>query len=161
MLNSRLSPSLGKGQAGCILIQRQAVLRVSILLRNLTNFAAAICLIAAVFAGQPAFVSAANRDELWFVVDDLCLPAYRSLGVAFPCLEVNITNGLERGFAVLQVPSSAAHVLVVPTSRISGIESPALQREDTPNYWQAAWDSRRFVEQGCAADCPVIRLEWR
>jgi CDP-diacylglycerol pyrophosphatase len=158
MLNSRLSPSLVKGQTGYALIQRKAVFRISFLLRKPTNFTAAICQIAAVFAGQPASASAANRDELWFVVGDLCLAAYRSLGVAFPCLEVNLTNGLERGFAVLQAPSSAAHVLVVPTSRISGIESPALQSEDTPNYWQAAWDSRHFVEQGARRRLPRDKI---
>jgi CDP-diacylglycerol pyrophosphatase len=49
---------------------------------------------------------------------------------------------------VLQAPSSDAHVIVVPTARISGIESPALQSENAPNYWEAAWDARRFVEQG-------------
>jgi CDP-diacylglycerol pyrophosphatase len=78
----------------------------------------------------------------------MCLPAHRSIGVAFPCAEVNIANGLARGFAVLQAPSSAAHVIVVPTTRISGIESPALQSENAPNYWEAVWDARRFVEQG-------------
>jgi CDP-diacylglycerol pyrophosphatase len=71
-----------------------------------------------------------------------------NIGVAFPCAEVNIANGLDRGFAVLQAPSSAAHVIVVPTTRISGIKSPALQSENAPNYWEAAWDARRFVEQG-------------
>jgi hypothetical protein len=75
-------------------------------------------------------------------------PAYQGIGVAFPCAEVNIANGLDRGFAVLQTPSSATHVIVVPTTRISGIENPALLRENAPNYWEAAWDARRFVEEG-------------
>jgi CDP-diacylglycerol pyrophosphatase len=75
------------------------------------------------------------------------LPTVAS-GVAFPCAEMNIANGLDRGFAVLLASSSAAHVIVVPTIRISGIESPALQSENAPNYWAAAWDARRFVEQG-------------
>jgi CDP-diacylglycerol pyrophosphatase len=43
---------------------------------------------------------------------------------------------------VLQAPSSATHVIVVPTALISGIESPALLRENAPNYWEAAWDAR-------------------
>jgi CDP-diacylglycerol pyrophosphatase/Uncharacterized alpha/beta hydrolase domain (DUF2235) len=34
------------------------------------------------------------------------------------------------------------------TIRISGIESPALQSDSAPNYWEAAWGARRFVEQG-------------
>ena len=111
-------------------------------------FAASTGLITAVVAGQLHSVSAANRTALWAVVHDICVSAYRSIGVPFPCLEVNIADGLDRGFAVLQAPSSAAHVIVVPTTRISGIESPALQSENAPNYWEAAWDARRFVEQG-------------
>jgi CDP-diacylglycerol pyrophosphatase len=105
-------------------------------------------LIGVIFAGQPHSVSAANRSGLWVVVHDLCLPAYRSIGVAFPCAEVNIANGVDRGFAVLKAPSSATHVVVVPTARISGIESPALQSKNAPNYWEAAWDARRLVEEG-------------
>jgi CDP-diacylglycerol pyrophosphatase len=49
---------------------------------------------------------------------------------------------------VLQTPSSATQVIVVPTTGISGIESPALLRKNAPNYWEAAWDARRFVEEG-------------
>jgi CDP-diacylglycerol pyrophosphatase len=128
------------------------------LLRKITNFAATMGLIAGMVAGQAHSVSAADRDELWFVVHDMCLPAYRSLGVAFPCVEVNIANGLERGYAVLQTPSSAAHVLVVPTTRISGIESPALQSENAPNYWAAAWDARRFVEEGAGRELPRDKI---
>jgi hypothetical protein len=86
-------------------------------LRRFTTFAATMGLIAAMVAGPSQYVSAAKRGELWFVVHDICLPAYRSIGVAFPCLEVNIANSLDRGFAVLQAPSSATHVeseLAVP-----------------------------------------------
>ena len=117
-------------------------------MHKVTCFAATMGLILATIANLPHSASAANRDELWVVVHDICVPAYQSIGIAFPCSEVSIADGLERGFAVLQAPSSAAHVIVVPTIRISGIESPALQSENAPNYWEAAWDARRFVEQG-------------
>lgn len=115
-------------------------------------------LFAAISAGQPGSVLAANRDALWFVVHDICLPAYNSIGVAFPCLEVNLASGLDRGSAVLEAPSSASHVIVVPTTRISGIESPALQGEDAPNYWEAAWEARRFIEQGAHRQLPRDRI---
>jgi CDP-diacylglycerol pyrophosphatase len=121
---------------------------------KLASFAAAIDMIAAIAAGQPQSASATSGGGLWFVVHDICLPGYQSIGVAFPCLEVNIANGLDRGFAVLQAPSSAAHMIVVPTARISGIESPALQSETAPNYWEAAWGARRFVEQGAGRRLP-------
>jgi hypothetical protein len=36
-------------------------------------------------------------------------------------------QSLKRGFAVLRAPSSATHVIVVPTTPISGIESSACE----------------------------------
>jgi CDP-diacylglycerol pyrophosphatase len=109
-------------------------------------------------ANLPHSASAANRGGLWAVVHDICVPAYQSIGVGFPCAEVNIADGLERGFAVLRAPSSATHVIIVPTARISGIESPALLRENAPNYWEAAWDARRFVEEGAGRPLPRDKI---
>jgi CDP-diacylglycerol pyrophosphatase len=105
-------------------------------LRKVTSFAATMGLILATIANLPNSASAANRGGLWAVVHDICVPAYQSIGVGFPCSEVSIADGLERGFAVLRAPSSATHVIVVPTALISGIESPALLRENsqTPSY---------------------------
>jgi CDP-diacylglycerol pyrophosphatase len=123
-------------------------------LRKAANFAAFIGVIIGMAAALPHSVAAVNRGALWIVVHDICLTAYQSIGVAFPCAEVNLANGLDRGFAVLQTPSSAAHVIVVPTIPISGIESPALLSEDAPNYWAAAWDARRFVEEGVRRPLP-------
>jgi CDP-diacylglycerol pyrophosphatase len=62
-------------------------------LHKLATFVAPIGLIAPVLAGQRQSASAASGGGLWFVVHDICLPAYQSIGVAFPCLEVNIANG--------------------------------------------------------------------
>jgi CDP-diacylglycerol pyrophosphatase len=59
---------------------------------------------------------------------------------------------------VLRAPSSATHVIVVPTALISGIESPALLRENAPNYWEAAWDARRFVEEGARRPLPRDKI---
>jgi CDP-diacylglycerol pyrophosphatase len=128
------------------------------LLRKLTSFVAATGLILVAVAGMPHFVSAANRNELWIVVHDICLPAYENIGVAFPCAEINIAGGLDRGFVVLKAPSSETHVIVVPTTRILGIESPALLSENARNYWEAAWDARRFVEEGARRRLPRDKI---
>jgi CDP-diacylglycerol pyrophosphatase len=127
-------------------------------LPKVTRFMASVGMIVAAVAGLPQSVSAADRSGLWIVVHDICLPAYQDIGVAFPCAEVSIANGLDRGFAVLRTPSSATHVIVVPTTRISGIESPALLREDAPNYWEPAWDARRFVEEGARRRLPRDKI---
>jgi hypothetical protein len=130
-------------------------------LRKVTGFAATMGLILATIANLPHSASAANRGGLWAVVHDICVPAYQSIGVGFPCAEVSIADGLERGFAVLRAPSSATHVIVVPTTRISGIESPALLTENAPNYWEAAWGARRSSRKGRAVNCRTTRSEWR
>jgi CDP-diacylglycerol pyrophosphatase len=127
-------------------------------LRKVTSFAATMGLILATIGNLPQSAAAANRGGLWIVVHDICLPAYQSIGVGFPCAEVNIAEGLERGFAVLRVPSSATHVIVVPTAPISGIESPALQGDNAPNYWAAAWGARRFVEEGARRQLPRDKI---
>ncbi|MBO0734600.1 MAG: CDP-diacylglycerol diphosphatase [Methylocapsa sp.] len=131
-----------------------AGINLGLVLHKLPIYAATLGLGGAIVLAQASSLSATSRGGLWAVVQGLCLPAYQSVGVAFPCAEVDIANGLSRGFAVLRVPASTVHVLVVPTARISGIESPALQREDAPNYWQAAWDARRFVEEGAGRALP-------
>jgi CDP-diacylglycerol pyrophosphatase len=110
------------------------------------------------YFGDIAASLASDRNGLWAVVHDICLPAYQGIGVAFPCVEVNIANGLDRGFAVLQKPSSATHIIVVPTIPISGIESPALLSDGAPNYWEAAWNARRFVEEGAGRRLPRDKI---
>jgi CDP-diacylglycerol pyrophosphatase len=82
-------------------------------LRKVTSFATMGLMLATV-ANLAHSASAANRGGLWAVVHDICVPAYLSIGVGFPCAEVSIADGLERGFAVLRAPSSATHVIVVP-----------------------------------------------
>lgn len=73
------------------------------------------------------------------MVHDLCAPDQRILHLAAPCLSVD----LERGVAVVPDPGSPTQILLVPTRRIAGIESPELLAPDAVNYWQAAWEARR------------------
>jgi CDP-diacylglycerol pyrophosphatase len=91
--------------------------------------------------------SAANlpRDTLWRVVQTCSLDD-RTTGLPFPCLEVDLTGGAERGFAVLRAPFQQRHIVLMPTSRIVGIEAAKLRRAGAPNYFQAAWSARNFVQ---------------
>ena len=128
------------------------------LLRKIICIAAMMGLILGTVAGLPHSVKAASRNGLWIIVSNICLPAYQSVGMSFPCAEVNISKGPEHGFAVVQTPSIATHIVVVPTTRISGIESPDLLRDTTPNYWEAAWNARRFVEDGAHRQLPREKI---
>jgi CDP-diacylglycerol pyrophosphatase len=106
------------------------------------------------FAVLPDPVWAANRDALWTVVHDFCVPVYQAFGLTFPCLQVDVSKGIDRGFAVLPSPSGQAHIILVPTVRITGIESPVLLAPSAPNYWEAAWNARHFVEERVGRQIP-------
>ena len=127
-------------------------------MRKVTSFAVTIGLILATVTTPTHSASVANRGALWVVVHDICVPAYKIIGVGFPCVEVNIADGPDRGFAVLPAPSSATRVVVVPTTPISGIESPELLRANAPNYWEAAWEARRFVEEKARRQLPRDKI---
>jgi CDP-diacylglycerol pyrophosphatase len=62
-----------------------------------------------------------------------------------PCSEVNLANGEENGYALLQDLFGRTHYLLIPTRRVYGIESPELLLPDSPNYWQAAWLAKKYI----------------
>ncbi|WP_294536482.1 CDP-diacylglycerol diphosphatase [uncultured Rhodoblastus sp.] len=97
----------------------------------------------------PDEARAADREKLWRVVNDICGPMQKFVGLPAPCLKVD----RERGFAVLRAPSDITRILVVPTRKIEGVESPVLLRPDTPNIWSYAWNSRGKVS--AAASRPL------
>jgi CDP-diacylglycerol pyrophosphatase len=48
----------------------------------------------------------------------------------------------------------ATQFLVMPTARIGGIESPEILAPGARNYWQDAWEARRFVDQRAGKTMP-------
>jgi CDP-diacylglycerol pyrophosphatase len=99
---------------------------------------------AIILAAAAGGVAAAERDLLWGVVK-ICVANHQLTGGAFPCLEVDTAQGAARGFAVVRAPLKQTHVVVTPTARVTGIEDPALQSADAPNYFADAWSARRYV----------------
>jgi CDP-diacylglycerol pyrophosphatase len=72
------------------------------------------------------------------------------MGRPAPCLYVD----RDRGYAVVPDVGGRTQVLLVPTVRLRGIESPRLLARDSENYWQAAWAARRFVERRAGRAIP-------
>ncbi len=93
-------------------------------------------LVAGGLAGAGETARAEHPNALWYVVHDLCVPDMRLLGHAAPCTIVN----LAQRYVVLKDPRRATQLLLVPTQRISGIESPDLLTPKATNYWALAWD---------------------
>jgi CDP-diacylglycerol pyrophosphatase len=98
-----------------------------------------------------ATASAASRsDALWHVVHDLCVTDMKTARQPAPCLAVD----LAQGYAVLKDMRGATQVLLVPTDRVTGIESPRLLAPGSPNYWRAAWSARSFFEARAGRSVP-------
>jgi CDP-diacylglycerol pyrophosphatase len=87
-------------------------------------------------------LAAADPNALWKIVDLDCVPAARKSGAAGQCKSVD----LEQRYAILKDITGRAQHLLIPTDRISGIESPRVLAPDAPNYWADAWTARHFVE---------------
>jgi CDP-diacylglycerol pyrophosphatase len=118
----------------------------------------AVVAVLTVSAGFAAYAMELHRMALWQVVR-ACVADYKLTGTPFPCLEVNISGGEERGTVVLRPPLLEDTVLA-PTRRITGIEDPFLQSPEAPNYFDAAWRARTFLNgpDGQAPEHDAIAL---
>ena len=88
-----------------------------------------------------AFASA-DADVLWRIVHDQCVPHELADADPAPCAQVD-TDG---DFALLKDIDGPAQYLLIPTERITGIESPELLAPDATNYFAEAWQARSLVE---------------
>ena len=84
---------------------------------------------------------AASPDALWQIAHDQCLPNSIAHGDPAPCALVD----REHGFVLLKDINGVAQHLLIPTTRLAGIESRELLQPEAPNYWRAAWQLRDYV----------------
>ena len=73
--------------------------------------------VASAFSAQAA-VAGVSRGALWRVIQT-CLINHALTGAAFPCLEVNVSDGNERGYAILRPPFAASDLILAPTRELS------------------------------------------
>jgi CDP-diacylglycerol pyrophosphatase len=100
-------------------------------------------------AGDPILPPApphANGQVLWHIVHDQCVPDEMSHNQPAPCAEVELSRGVDHGFAVLKDKHGREQYLLMPTQDITGIEDPKLLAPGAPNYFAAAWTARTLVE---------------
>jgi CDP-diacylglycerol pyrophosphatase len=99
-----------------------------------------------------------DPNALWNIVHGECVPNQLAHGDPKPCVDVNLRNGVERGYVVLKDIRGATQYLLIPTQRIVGIESPALLAPDAENYFADAWNARGFVEKAAGHALPIDAL---
>lgn len=84
-----------------------------------------------------------NADALWKIVSQQCVPNQQQNNAPTPCRQVDIRNG----YAVLKDREGPLQYLLLPTEKISGIESADLLNPSTPNFFAEAWRSRHYMEE--------------
>lgn len=94
--------------------------------------------------------AAADADALWRIVDGQCVPDEQQNHLPKPCEQVD----LAAGWAVLKDRDGDTQFLLIPTTRVGGIESPELLAPNAPDYFAAAWDARHYVDVRAHRDLP-------
>ena len=102
----------------------------------------------------PFTADAADPSALWKIVSGKCVPHEQTERDPAPCSEVDLSDGVNKGFVVLKDLNGVAQFLLIPTARISGIEDPEILDPDATNYWDKAWRARYFVEERVHTSLP-------
>ncbi|SAK58459.1 CDP-diacylglycerol pyrophosphatase [Caballeronia hypogeia] len=92
----------------------------------------------------------ANPNALWEIVHDYCEPAAEGAHVRQKCADVSLAGG----YAVLKDIVGVAQYLLIPTARVTGIESPELLAPDSPNYFRDAWIARVYLNRALGRTLP-------
>ncbi|RNM04228.1 CDP-diacylglycerol diphosphatase [Dickeya undicola] len=86
---------------------------------------------------QP-FARRGDGNALWTFVSQQCVPNQQKNNSPAPCLDVNLAGH----YTLFKDRRGPYHDLLIPTDRISGIESPMLLQPNTSAYFAAAWNYR-------------------
>jgi CDP-diacylglycerol pyrophosphatase len=100
-------------------------------------------LLALLLAGAAPAARAADPSALWHIVHDRCVPDEQDKHDPAPCTSVDLAHG----YAVLKDSVGNTQFLLIPTARMGGIEDKAILAPDAPNYWDAAWQARHYIDQ--------------
>ncbi|HUC60797.1 MAG TPA: CDP-diacylglycerol diphosphatase [Alphaproteobacteria bacterium] len=106
----------------------------------------------------PVPARAADPFALWKIVHDKCVPNEEAHQDSYPCTKVDLEGGVARGYVVLKDIEGRSQYLVLPTARVTGIESPLLLAPDAPNYFADAWHEIGRVGHALGAPLGIDEL---
>ena len=97
-----------------------------------------------------------DSDTLWQIVDSKCLQHLVDHD-RYPCLSAAVPEGPQgryKGYVLLKDLVGPAQVLLIPTQKISGIESPEILGAEATNYFAEAWHARSILDALAHKDLP-------
>ncbi|WP_367672153.1 CDP-diacylglycerol diphosphatase [Serratia symbiotica] len=100
--------------------------------------------------------SVTSSDALWHTISQQCIPNQQQNNDPAPCLKVDLA---ER-YILFKDRNGPYHDLLIPTDKVSGIESQDLQTGKAPPYFYLAWENRGHIstEFGKPLKDPLISL---
>lgn len=110
------------------------------------NIFAVIALLLAVFI-VISKKQMAQADALWKNVHGRCVPNALANHIPAPCIKVDLTAGEEDGFVIWKDSVGNSQYLVIPTKKITGIESSEILLPNAANYFASAWMVTALVDQ--------------
>lgn len=117
-----------------------------------------LLIVVLLLAGASLFYQQArpkHPDALWNIVSRQCVP-HQQQGNPSPCSEVNLRDG----YVVLKDLVGPLQYLLMPVAKISGMESPQLLSDTTPNFFYQAWQARHYLsdKRGTPIDDRALSL---
>lgn len=108
----------------------------------------------------PGLPQAADPDALKKIVRDRCLPNHQQGKPPAPCVAIDVSRGIDKGYAILKDRNGATQYLLITTGVVTGMEDPQLLEPSSPNYFADSWAARTFVEERAGKSLPrdVISL---
>jgi CDP-diacylglycerol pyrophosphatase len=100
-------------------------------------------LVAAILAATLVACSSSNPDALWEIVSTKCVPGQLQHDKPAPC--VSVVPARDMGHVVLKDLQGEAQMLVMPATRVTGIEDPQVLEPRAGSLWTAAWETRPRV----------------
>ncbi len=94
-----------------------------------------------------------DSDALWRKVENECVPNQQINARPAPCEQVNLSEGVDRGFAVFkdEAVRKPHSYMLIPTRRITGLEDGQIYEPAAQNYFEAAWEARYLVSESVKA----------
>ena len=115
---------------------------------------AAVTFILLALAHAPPALGQADPDALKKIVRDKCLPNHEQGKPPAPCVEINVEQGVDKGYAILKDRNGATQYLLITTGIVTGVEDVQLLQDGSPNYWAHSWEARKYVEQRADKSLP-------
>lgn len=115
-----------------------------------------LLLIVAVVGGLTLRQYLHHPDALWRIVSEQCVPHQRDNQNPEPCAKVD----LQTGYVLLKDINGPLQYLLLPTAKMSGMESPELLQSKTANFLWLAWQERNVmsVRRGTHVSDDIISL---